>query len=190
MWIRSLVFALSIALTAAADDARREGHMTPLPSERLSDPITMSCGVTIYEWRGGNTDRDRVEKLCSLATDYFFPYLKMNGIEPVHQNEFRWSMALLPQGYCYRCMNDTRYRFKGRPVNGFLSGYTSFTRRWIFMVGSNNHPDFNVTMVHELFHSMSEYYGVFANHPGSEQEKVNRDEELAEGFTEWLGLGR
>ena len=188
--IRSILLALTIALTTATADARISGHMTPLADERLTQPISLSCGVTIYEWRGGKIDQPRVDKLCRMATSYFFPYLETQGIEPQHRNSFSWSMALIPQGKCYRCMNDLQYRFKNRPIRIYLAGYTSFTISWLFMVGGDRHPDFNVTMVHELFHAMSEHYGVFAGHPGSEVDKVIADEKLAVGFTEWLGLGR
>jgi hypothetical protein len=71
-----------------------------------------------------------------------------------------------------------------------VTGYTSFHFRYTFVMGDTNHENFDVSVVHELWHAMSWYYGIFQRHPGNESQRLIRDEKLAVGFTEWLGLGR
>jgi hypothetical protein len=186
----ALFLFLMLLASLAIADQRVVGHMQPFSEERLSHPVQLRCGVTIYEWRGIGINRGHANKLCSLAVDNFVPYLKTKHLKPVHDNPFRWSMALIPDGRCYRCMNDVKWRFINRPIRVYVTGYTSFTQRWLFMLGNTNRRDFDVTMVHELFHAMSYYYGVLDQHPGSEYEQIARDERLAVGFTLWLGLGR
>jgi hypothetical protein len=190
-YIRYALFTILMLLTSLAiADQRIVGHMQPFQEERLDTPMTLNCGVTIYEWRGSGINRAHAEKLCQLAVDNFIPYLKTKRMEPAHDQPFRWSMALMPDGRCYRCMNDVQWRFAYRPVKQYVTGYTSFNQRWLYMFGNTGHREFDVTMVHELWHAQSYYYGIINQYPGDDDAKVARDERMAVGFTMWLGLGR
>jgi hypothetical protein len=170
-YIRYALFTILMLLTSLAiADQRIVGHMQPFQEERLDTPMTLNCGVTIYEWRGSG--------------------IKTKRMEPAHDQPFRWSMALMPDGRCYRCMNDVQWRFAYRPVKQYVTGYTSFNQRWLYMFGNTGHREFDVTMVHELWHAQSYYYGIINQYPGDDDAKVARDERMAVGFTMWLGLGR
>jgi hypothetical protein len=191
----ALVALAALALTwppsgAQAAGGRVRGHMKPLVTELLSRPIELECGVIVNEWRGYPRDEAKIQRLCRLATEEFFPFIDRKGIRPDHRREFRWSAALLPNGECYRCLNDEQWRFAKRAAHGNLTGYTSFTNRYSFLLGNTRHREFDVTLVHELFHAQSYYYGLFDRHADDDDERVRLDEQLAVEFTESLGLGR
>jgi len=175
---------------AQAAGGRVRGHMKPLSSELLSQPIELECGVLVHEWRGYPRDEAKIQNLCRLATDEFFPFVARKGLVPDHHRTFHWSAALLPNGECYRCLNDEQWRFAKRAARGNLTGYTSFTNRYSFLLGNTRHREFDVTLVHELFHAQSYYYGLFDRHADDDAERVRIDEQLAVEFTESLGLGR
>ncbi len=181
----------SPTVARAEDGERVVGHMLPFAREKLSKPIKLGCGVTVVEWRGGARDRAKLEALCLLATKNLDDYLAHVGVaKPRSNQKFKWSMALLPWGDCYRCLNDLRYRFRGRTARYPVTGYTSFHFRHTFVMGDTTHENFDVTVAHELWHAMSGHFGIFNRHPGKEWQRLRRDEELAVGFTKWLGLGR
>ena len=182
-----ILFSLMLTTLVIADH-RVPGHMPPFPKEELASPIKLQCGATIHEWRGTTTDRAKAERLCSLALKNFVPYLKTQDLEPKHSAPFAWPIAMMPDGKCYRCMNDTKWRFIHRPYKGYVTGYTSYTQNWMFMLGSPSHKDFDVTMVHELFHAMSDYYGIVDGYPTNRQ--ISDNERMAVEFTLYLGLGR
>jgi hypothetical protein len=182
-----ILFSLFLTTLVVADH-RVVGHMPPFPKERLASPMHLKCGLTIHEWRGTNIDRARAEKICALAIKNFVPFLKTKGLKPDHDEPFEWPAALMPDGACYRCMNDVKYRFYVRPYKGYATGYTSYTQNWMFMVGNSKRGDFDVTLAHELFHAMSDHYGILDHYPT--QEQVEENEVLAVQFTQHLGLGR
>jgi hypothetical protein len=185
-----IILVLTLISTSLVAENRRVGHMKPYASETLAQPMRLGCGVTVFEWRGGGIDRAKVESLCLLATSNFDDFLAKVGIRKLHDKRFDWSLSLSPWGNCYRCINDLEWRFRYRAARFWVTGYTSFNFRYTFMMGNTGHPNFNVTVAHELFHAMSYYYGVFEQHRGNRAQKIIADEKLAVGFTKWLGLGR
>ena len=188
---RYIIFILAILITSSAfADERIVGYMPPLPEEMLTDPITLDCGLTINEVRGGSLDVPRLNSMCMHAYDNFFKFIETKGLKTNHNNPFVWNISFLPEATCYRCLNDEKYRFKYRYVHGAVIGYTDKNQQYIFMFVDNKDREFKTTYVHELFHAMSMYYGVYDNHPGGWSTKTAADEKLARGFTEWLGYGR
>jgi len=181
-----ILLAILIASTASADELI-VGHMKPLPNELLNNPIHLDCGLSIREARGGPPPE--LETQCLHAKKNFFRFINFKGIKPREAN-FAWSMSFLPEGKCYRCLNDTSYRFKYRFIPGNVIGYTGKDEQYSWVISDYKDPQFNVTFVHELFHALSMHYGVYDSHPGSLKDKTNRDEILAQEFTEGLGYGR
>jgi hypothetical protein len=203
-WLRRLIGVLVTVVTIAivtlvvtwpsagawAEDGRVAGHMRPLPAELLAQPLKLDCGLTVMEWRGAVPNTDRAARLCRLATRNFLPFIASKGLEREHGRAFEWKAALLPDGTCYRCLNDERWRFSRRAARGNLTGYTSFTNRYSFLLADPSHGEFDVTLVHELFHAQSFFYGLFDRHADNDEDRVRIDERLAAEFTESLGLGR
>lgn len=187
-YVITILAILFLSHTAIAD-TKIVGHMTPFPEEKLENPVTLDCGATIQEVRGLNADYARLNSMCTHAYSNFFKFIKAKGLKVNHTNAFRWNLSFLPEARCYRCLNDESHRFRHRHVHGYLIGYTDKDTEYAFM-SSTVDKEFNTTFVHELFHSMSMYYGVYDNHPGNWGEKTAADEKLAENFTEWLGYGR
>jgi len=188
-FITTLLAILFVASTALADQ-RIVGHMTPLDSERLANPVTLDCGVTLQEIRGGHPDIAKLNALCTHAMSNFFAFVQHKGLKVSRKDKFNWDASLLPIDNRYRSLNDETYRFRNRFVKGNIIGYTDYDTRYMFSMVNANHREFNTTFVHELFHSMSMYYGVYDNHPGPLSAKTNADEVLAQDFTEALGYGR
>ena len=181
-----------IALMVASAVASAE-PMTPLPSEYLDQPIHLTCGLVIREWHGASRPSSaavaKMDRLCADATLRFRPFLEKHGLGPRATGPFDWSEALIPDGYCHRCLNDTRWRFERRFVHGDVWGYTGIFEQYSFVVSDTLLPIFPLVFVHELFHAMSMFYGVFEAHPGSDWDKVEADEQLARAFTVSMGLG-
>jgi len=180
---------LLISTTSVADQ-RIVGHMLPLPEETLSSPVQLDCGIVIKEVRGGSLNVAKLNQMCSRAASSFFPFIEREGLTPMHRNSFDWNVSFLPEPRCYRCLNDETYRFKFRHVHGMLIGYTDLNQGYIFMLSDFSDREFNVTFVHELFHAMSMFYGVYNSHPGSWSDKTAADDRLAYAFTDALGYGR
>jgi hypothetical protein len=88
-------------------------------------------------------------------------------------------------------LNDETYRFRYRFVKGItVTGYTDRSEKYSFAISDTSDSEFKVTFVHEMFHAMSMFYGVYENHPGTLSDKSRADEILAQEFTVWLGYGR
>jgi len=184
-----ILFAILLVASTAFGDQYIVGHMPPLPNEFLSNPVTLDCGVTIQEVRGVSLDYAHLNSLCIHAYSNFFKFVEAKGLKTSHRKSLRWNASFLPERPCYRCLNDETYRFRYRHVHGNLIGYTDKDIEYAFMSSVRDHQ-FSTTFVHELFHSMSMYYGVYNNHPGNWTAKTAADEVLAQDFTEWLGYGR
>lgn len=182
--ILSVLFITNVAL---AD--RMVGHPTPLQNELLRNPVTLDCGAVVREVRGSSQNYAQLNDMCTHAYSNFFQYIKAKGLRVSHYNTFDWNISFLPEATCYRCLNDEKFRFNNRFVGGAVIGYTSRNDHWAFITSARD-SEFMVTFVHEMFHSMSMFYGVYDNHPGSWAQKTNADEKLAAEFTEWLGYGR
>jgi hypothetical protein len=182
--ILSVIFITNVAM---AD--RLVGHPTPLQNEFLENPVVLDCGAIIQEVRGSSQDYSKLNSMCTHAYSNFFRFIKANGLKITNNKPFKWNVSFLPESTGYRCLNDERYRFKNRFVSGKVIGYTSRNDHWAFITSTRD-SEFRVTFVHEMFHSMSMFYGVYDSHPGSWSQKTNADEELAAEFTEWLGYGK
>lgn len=192
MFRRFFALVLSILLVAgvAFSDQRIVGHMTPLPEEKLENPITLDCGIIVQEVRGNSADYATLNSMCTHAYTNFWKFVDAKDLQTNHRARFIWNVSFLPDDTCYRCLNDEQYRFRYRHVKGRLVGYTDRDQRYAFVLSNNRDREFNVTFVHELFHAMSMYYGIYDNHPGNWSQKTAADERLAVEFTEWLGYGR
>lgn len=164
------------------------GHPTPFQSEMIN-PIELNCGLVIREIQNTNQDYTILNKMCTSAYVNFFKYIKLKNLKVNNLKHFNWNISFLNESTCYRCLNDEKYRFKNRFISGEVIGYTSKNDHWIFITSTND-SEFNVTFMHELFHSMSMFYGIYDNHHGSWVRKTEIDEILAQEFTEWLGYGR
>ena len=189
--IRNAIITTSMFLAglALADERRVVGHMPPLPEELLNEPINLNCGGVINEWRGSEPNRALAEKYCTLAVTKFVPYLRSRGIDFEPKGEFHFDMAMLPDTFEYRGINDRDYRFAYRNADYAVTGYTSKTNRYLFNIANTNDPEWRVSFTHEMFHAMSFYWGLWDTHPGGSQDKLEREEDLAVGFTVYLGLG-
>jgi hypothetical protein len=164
------------------------GHPTPFPNELLENPVILDCGAVIQEVQAGQ-DYALLNSMCTHVYSNFFNYIEAKRLRVEHKKPFNWNLSFLSEDTCYRCLNDEEYRFNNRFISGRVIGYTSRNDRYAFM-SSKRDSEFNTTFVHELFHSMSMYYGVYDNHPGTWAQKTIADEYLAVEFTEWLGYGK
>lgn len=189
---RKLVISalLLLASTAHADD-KVVGHMTPLPDELLQQPITLSCGVTIREWHGDSRPSQGTIKmmdgLCSKALENFKPFLKSKGLHAPRSGPLVWNWSLMRDGYCYRCMNDIKFRFAYRFVRQELWGYTGRDQEYSFTVSAVKMPLYRKIFTHEMFHAMSMYYGLYNQHSSNDYVKTDVDEKLAVDFTTYMG---
>lgn len=164
--------------------------MFPLREELLPDPVELRCGAVVQEYRGAAMDVAKLNRLCTHARVNFARFIKAKGLRPTHAGAFRWNLSFLPEGSCYRCLNDEEFRFRDRYYKGTLIGYSDLVYQYVFVFSDSHDADFALTFVHELFHAMSMFYGIYENHPGSWDEKNVIEERLAEDFTAWLGYGR
>lgn len=174
-------FILSFALLAGNEKVI--GHMQPMQSELLKNPIYLDCGAVIREYRGSKPSRHVANSLCTSAKRKFVPFvLELNYV--LIDADFNYDISIIPGDQNYRSLNDEEYRFQGRNDGpGFNTGYTSFDSRILFCVPPIE-PDFEITFLHELFHAMSHHYGVLYQHPGKTlAQKIEYDEELAQKFT-------
>ena len=190
----SILFTLSLILSQglATADAKIIGHMIPLDQELLDQSLTIpNCsGLIIREWRGefDNTDLDKLGEICKLTQDSFHSFLAQNRLEPQHDRPFNWSISIIPDGQCYRCMNDVKYRFRYRFVPQEVWGYTGRNERYTFTVNNIQMTLYKTIFTHELFHAMSMHYGIFDSHDDDNKEKLIKDEALARAFTKYLGF--
>jgi hypothetical protein len=189
---RSLVVAGCAALillgapTARAEEPI-EGHMEPLASELLAQPVALGCGAVIREWRGSAVDAaviQNLEDLCARSLVAFRPFLARHGLAVVKNHPFTFQVSLIPDEHGYRGLNDRTYRFRDRPGSEDVWGYTSYASAYFFMLSDPQHPAFARTFVHELFHALSWHHGVFAAHAGAYAQKLAQDEALARLFAD------
>lgn len=185
----TVLLAIVLVASTAFADTRVVGHPTPLPEELLENPVTLNCGATVREVDGPTPNYANLNSMCTHAHSNFFKFIEAKGLRTQHRRAFTWNLSFIPESASYRDLNDERYRFHNRFIRGRVIGYTSRNHRYAFM-SSRIDSEYNVTFVHELFHSMSMHYGVYDNHPGTWAEKTATDERLAVEFTEWLGYGR
>ena len=191
MFYKVVLFILLISTFSFGADKNSKivGHQQPLKSEVIN-PIVLDCGFIIEEFWGEKITKGFIQRLndtCLLAHSNFGPFLRRNGLKKAHDIEFYWSGSFIPDGTCYRCLNDIEYRFANRPNKEMLSGYSNLDDLHSFI--GVNRDDVIVTFLHELYHAMSEYYGVFDTLGNTFEERVVRDESLARQFTIWL-IGR
>ena len=187
---RRLAFCSLFVAPMAGADEFIAGHRMPLPSERLSQAAQLKCGLTITEWRGSRPNFERVARLCDLATNRYQAFILRHGAYALKNIPFRFKAAFMPGNNEYRSLNDRRYRFEGRVQSNALTGYTVIEDEYIYATSRVSRWDFDVNVVHELFHAQSIFFGAMDQHPGrNRDERLNRDEELAVKFTRELGLG-
>lgn len=192
LFLLFIIIISFIAPNLAIADSKVVGHMEPLPHELLVNPIKLQCGLVIREWRGtipSLTEIKKLNLLCDVAKKAFVPFLAQHDIKPQHNKPFVWNLSIIPDGRCYRCMHDLHYRFKQRSIRSELWGYTGLFEEYIFTVSNTSMRYYNVIFTHELFHAFSMYYGVYtSHHPFDNRIRSAKDEKLAVGFTQYLGL--
>lgn len=178
----------------AVADNQIIGHMAPLQTEFLNRPITLDCGLMIQEWRGTKptlVEIKKLNKLCTFAVSKFPEFIAKHNIKKQHNGAFAWNISLIPDGYCYRCLNDIHFRFKRRGLRQDLWGYTDNNEKYIWTISNTTDSYFKTIYIHEIFHALSMFYGIYdSHHPFNNWERSRADERLAQGFTEYLGLGR
>lgn len=120
----------------ASDHEKSKGIMTPLPSERLTKPISLKqvCKkVKIVEWRGtpglikstgpSKKSINILNKSCNMMVPKFFEFMKNQYGDYKLENKnyaFDTSISFMPyikgkQGHQPRNLNDIKYRFVYRP---------------------------------------------------------------------------
>lgn len=185
-----LFLILLIAFPAVADD-KVYGHMAPLNSEKLPQTISLDCGARIVEWQG-KVDKAAVakmNKLCDIAVANFEPFLRSRSLDKKHHFPFfAYEISLLIRGNDYRQLNDYTYRFNGRNSIQKLIAYYGWTADHnVFIMNDTNHPEFDITFVHELFHAQSFFYGLYYTHHESNNNIRSRvDEQLARSFENYV----
>jgi len=167
----NFIFILLSAISMAS--IKIPGHMEPYPEDKLSKPIYLNdkcSAVSIEEWTDKTKpDIKKISKLCNIAVNNF----------ERHGRQFKWQLSFLPDGYCYRCLNDIEYRFVERNNKKYIDAYTSQTYRYSFLPNDVKNKKFDLYFVHELYHALSMFYGMY--------DKDNEDK--ARMFTKNLGLG-
>ena len=168
-------------------DEKVTGHMAPFIDERLSSSIELDCGVSIVE----NKDKrklpvNRINNWCMKAVSRFPDFLKAKEIKINTSRPFHWVLSFLPESDCYRCLNDLTYRFHERQHQGNVIGYTDKNSRYSFVFDDASDVEFRPTVIHELFHAQSMFYGLYDSHSEDYGEQAKMDEALAEEFTNWL----
>jgi len=168
-------------------DEKVTGHMAPFIDERLSSSIELDCGVSIVE----NKDKrklpvNRINNWCMKAVSRFPDFLKAKQIKINTSKQFHWVLSFLPEDHCYRCLNDLRYRFSERQFQADVIGYTDKNLQYSFVFDIESDKEFKPTVIHELFHAQSMFYGLYDKHSRDDFEKAAKDEVLADEFTNWL----
>lgn len=179
---------LTVTSSAVADQ-KIKGHMTPLPSEQLAQPIYINeCGLRIREWRGTemNTKRlSRVKELCALTMRKFYPFAQLMGLQIRNESKFSFDIAFIPDTSGYRGINDTQYRFFYRNSKN-VWGYTSKTNQFIFTISNVMISEMSLILPHEMFHALSMHHGIFDAHSGDDAEKIKIDEQYALAFEKYV----
>lgn len=207
----SLLVILALTFPALAQaDSKVVGHMRPLPSELLAEPIKLTnhCKYAeIVEWRATNGRTDTTAKskkaisiidvACNKAISQIRIFAKSQGLT-INDEPFRVKISLMPadihvQGRNYRNLNDNRYRFKSRNTPGqAFWGWADekgdlYIRNDVFKYTSEQNRNFEIVFVHELWHIASFQYGIYDTLSDNEIEKNKQDEILAIRFTTFLG---
>lgn len=191
---------LALVLVAGvthAEEGRVVGGMTPLAEEFLAQSIALTgkCrGVLVRECRVGVPGSEvtpaairLMDRICNRAVRAFDTFIAENKLGRAHSRPLTWSMSLLPDGSCFRCLNDMKYRFAHRYVQRNLWGYTGLYQRYTFIIneiceGGAPNPIWRRAWVHELFHALSMHSGVFDAHADNDADRVRTDERLAAKF--------
>jgi hypothetical protein len=195
----AIVDTRPVVTATYADYKENKGEMKPLPQELLKKPIRLSgvCSkVQIIEWRGSKISKEStksIDKTCNIAVKGFKPFIKEQRGYQIHGevSKFDTNLCLLPLNSDPRNMNDIDYRFYYRSLKIDLWGYFQraadniYIRSDILTEGQDN-GNFDMTLAHELFHAMSYQYNIFHQHDG---DKDAIEEDMADQFTEYLGLG-
>lgn len=168
-------------------DEKIIGHITPLENETLTPSMKLNCGVEVEEWRGSPLNFQLADKLCSASLEHFPQFIAMEGMTiPRRERPFIFKVSFIPDNKQYRNLNDVAWRFRYRPQQEDVWGYTSYTNEFIFTISDTGIIEFRRTFTHELFHAMSYYFGVLDRHPGNYEQRLIRDEELAIRFAKQL----
>lgn len=209
-----VVFFISVFSSSALADGYAKGRMRPLEYERLINPVSLSTlckNVKIVEWRStpGYTEYTKLDKktirivnaTCNLTVKNFYTFIDSKKVYYIdREKQLSTSLSFIPavlgrSGKAHRNLNDVQYRFAYRSVLEPLWGYFQRHANWAYITNDVLEDDgeinvgFVLVTAHELFHAMSYTTGVFHQHkPVHRKEEI--EEELAEQFTEFLGLGR
>lgn len=199
--VRAAAVLLSTTAIGAAEEREPPSArvMTPLPEEQLPKAIWLSgkcSGIAIREWVVTNNGSVRkpaairyMDRLCNQAVGAFGAFAAERKLVPAHSEQFNWRISLLPDGDCYRCLNDLKYRFAYRAVQRPVWGYTGLYERYSFLLNEIyvvGVPDrmWRRVWVHELFHALSMHYGIFWAHADDNEERARIDERYAREFVD------
>lgn len=185
-----LVSPLVALPVPAQADEHTTGPMTPLSSELLPKPIRLSgsCSrVVVREWHGDRSKKAirLLDVLCRGAVAAFPGFAPEHGLEPDRVGSLDWNVALLADGHCSRCVNDLQGRFAERAGMGDLVGYTARTDHYVFITNeifdTEGKPKaiWVESVVHELWHALSQSSGVYYQQLWGDEEI---DERLAQQF--------
>lgn len=190
-------------------DANSSYLMTPLPEEKLTKSIflTEKCAlVEIVEWRGGNEAERKEEvaeldRICQQVVEKFPVFIKEKTDFKLSEDRgFSQSISVIPVNSEFRNLNDVEFRFSTRsgieydengevePIWGYHQRATSFIYIYnLVRTKGKLNLQFRTVFAHELFHALSFKLGIFHQHTGDKNQK---EEEMAQQFTEWMGWGR
>lgn len=186
--------------------------MKPQSYEKLESPIRLIDGcddIFIQEWRStpglmettGPTSKSIkvINEICNLSLNKFPEFAKKKGfvIKSVDE-KFHTTICMMPadvydQGTAPRNLNDLKFRFAKRTIRYPLWGYFQRQQNYLYLrndVLRNNgriNYRFKTVFAHELYHALSYYYGIYYQYSG---DKNKIDEQLAQDFSAYLGLGR
>jgi len=186
------ILVILFAILILGFDYKVKGHPKPLENELLKDPIGLSCGVTINEYRGFDYDKKTIKKinnLCTKTLAAFSIFMDKKGFcSKIDNKNFSWYFSFIPIGTNYRDLNDTVWRFYNRDFK-FVSGYTEIYSNYSWIISDPNNKLFDLTIAHELFHALSYSNNCYDTYPVETfEEKLFYDEGLAKEFTRFLEL--
>lgn len=179
--------------------------MDPQPKDLLqTSPKLSKCpGFQIIEWKASKGHQDTtgiseqnleiINDVCDKSLTHFESFIAKTGQKLKHHSPFWINVSILPgnmarDGLYYGNLNDDVYRFKNRVKNYnsegrlfSINGYTHYKSKIIFVMNdvmlSDGTPNskFKEVLSHELFHAMSDHFGVRAQHSDSEEERLARE---------------
>jgi hypothetical protein len=148
---------------------------------------------------------DVLNKVCKQSQKMFVNFVSSYNLKVDTSLEFRYTVSILPwnafdaagkvwgpgDGDDYRALQDTKWRFNTRfqandPIKEYL-GWTERSLHHLFVLNDvldheKNHDSFIDVFAHELFHAMSEYYGLYSSLSENVSIRQNIDEKLADKF--------